>query len=69
MTDEAPSRYSCAWSLHWRRVTIESDPRTGEIVISYSMPNGVPQVSRYPVSEFISKGSQFAQAIAFHVLP
>ncbi|HET9320383.1 MAG TPA: hypothetical protein VFO27_11425 [Bryobacteraceae bacterium] len=56
-------------ALHWRKVTIESDERTGEIVISYSMPNGVPQISRYPRGEFISKGSGLAQAIAFHVCP
>ncbi|HEV2323846.1 MAG TPA: hypothetical protein VGS10_07830 [Terracidiphilus sp.] len=56
-------------TLDWRKVIIESDPRTGEIVISYFMPNGVPQISRYPVGEFINKASSLAQAIVFHVLP
>ena len=58
-----------AETLHWRKVTIESDQRTGEIVIQYSMPNGVPQISRYPRGYFIDKGCEIATAIAIHVVP
>ncbi len=54
-------------NLHWRLVTIESDPLTGEIIVRYKMPNG-EDVRRYSQKEFVENAT-IPKVIVFHVTP
>lgn len=53
---------------HWRVVTIESDPQTGEILVHYKMPHG-EDVKRYSQKEFIELAPLLCKGILFHVIP
>lgn len=54
---------------HWRKLRMESDERTGEIIVSYGMPNGVPDIRRYPRAKVLKNADEFVRVLLFHITP
>lgn len=59
------------WGEHkdWRKVEVTSDPVSGNIVVTYIMPNGEPDVKHFTQQQFRDKASQIAFLIGAHVTP
>lgn len=55
-------------NIHWRVVTIESDPLTGEILVRYTLPR-TEDVKRYSQREFLELSPLICKSILFHVTP
>lgn len=53
----------------WRKVRIESEQPSGDILISYGMPNGQPQVKRYSRKALLTHPEEIIRMIVFHVSP
>ena len=55
--------------INWRKVTVTSDPITGDIVVEYTMPTGASDQKRYSQTNFDRNGRSIARNIGFHVCP
>lgn len=53
----------------WREVSIKSEQPSGDIVISYQMPNGKPDVKRYSRKALLTYPEEIIWMIVFHVCP
>jgi hypothetical protein len=56
-------------ALDWRKVVINFDDATGEVVVRYGMPRGVPDEQRYPWKDFLANDSASVRLILYHVMP
>lgn len=54
---------------NWRKVEVTSDPVSGNIVLTYKLPNGTSDIRHYTQQQFLSKSRDIAKMLMFHVLP